>query len=58
VKVEGNETTIKATRSGYISYKQQVFLGGTYYFGNEVFSINARRQERVGAATTPKVSQK
>lgn len=57
VKVESNEISIKATKSGYISYNQQIFLGGTYYFGNEIFSINARRQERVGAETTPKASQ-
>lgn len=57
VKVEGNETSIIATESGYISYNQKVFLGGTYFFGNEVFSINARQQEPMGAARTPKESQ-
>jgi AAA+ superfamily predicted ATPase len=57
VKVEGVETTIGATKPGYISYKQKIFLGGTYYFGNEVFSINAWQQERMGAANMTQASQ-
>jgi AAA+ superfamily predicted ATPase len=56
VEVEGKETMIAATTTGYISYKQKLFTGGTYFFGSEVFSVESREKDRTSSASTPKSS--